>query len=101
MRGYNGLGGGPLPFGLQLPDRDGPWNTFTSPSVTTTRGFGGRAMMSGGGVQVLRDLGSTMNLTLRPDAAGGDEARIPDFRSSSMGVGFGWSWVVGNFELVQ
>lgn len=97
LRGYAGVGLG-APFGASLPDRDGPWNSFTSPVITTPRGFGGAGSMSGGGFS-LGHGESSINLTLRPRAAGWSAIIINDLRVRGWSAGAGYSSIHGPFQL--
>lgn len=101
LRGYVGVGGGPVPFGVSVADPDGPWNPFVSPIVTTTRGFSGRAGIGGRNLQLIVDLGSETHLTLLPAAAHGADIAIDDFQTRSMGFAAGFGTVVGPFELTE
>lgn len=101
LRAYGGVAGG-LPAGVGLADRDGPWNRFTMPIVTTTRGLEGRASIAGHNVQVLRwTISSETALTLKPDAANGAEVSIDPFVSSGAGFAAAFGVLVGDFELIE
>lgn len=96
LRGYAGVGQG-APVGANYADPDGPWNTFASPMVTTTRGFAGWASIGGWAIQLGVTIGSETKLALYP-SAGETSVQLDPFVSRSYGFAASFGVIGGPFE---
>ena len=84
---------------VQNASTRGPWNLFTCPFPTTTRGLaGGARIASAGYLYVFEGLAASA-LVLHPRW----EHSIPiaPFEASTEGLTFGASWMVGDFRLAE
>jgi hypothetical protein len=88
--------GGGAPVSVSSGDREGAWNPFISPVVTTTRGFEGQARMGGWAAALFWGLSHAF-LRLMPDSTS-DSILLDPFQSSHS-AGLGASILQGPFRI--